>query len=251
MSRPPAILSTTHTLADTIGNTLPNAPSKLPTLPPSWLLPSTHAFSGLATILTNKSEGPGLDPSSLQPYAMLPSPSLSTPGIRSTTTSFNTQTSTLLTIDMSTTASLSTTNISFNTRLSKPSSTTISLETQLNSNRWRIFISSVSTSTSHNAPSPTCNLPNPGKSGIPQPPGASAWLYQASNQDSTPFENTHSHPPALTLLRLNSSTYMSKRGITTTPATGFWKKAPNAATCVCPNLDKGSYPTTFPQAGGQ
>ena len=90
-------------------------------------------------------------------------------------------TSTLRTIATSTTASLSTTNFSFTTRLSKPSSTTISLATLWNSNRWRIFISSVSTLTSHNAPSPTCNLPNPGKSGIPPPPGASAWLYQASN----------------------------------------------------------------------
>ena len=204
MSRPPAIPSTTPTLADTIANTLPNAPSRLPTSPPLWLLPSTHAFSGLATTLTNKSEGPGLDPSSLQPYAMSPSPSLSTPGIRYTTTYFNTQTSTLLTTAMSTTVSLSTTNISFNTRLSKPSSTTISLATLWNSNRWRTFISSVSTSTSHNELSPTCNLHNPGKSGIPQPPGASAWLHQASNHDSTPFENTHFHPPALKLLRLNS-----------------------------------------------
>ena len=83
MSRPPATRSTTHTLADIIENTLPNAPSRLQTSPPSWLLPSTHAFSGLATILINKSEGPGLDPSSLQPYAMSPSPSLSIPGTRS------------------------------------------------------------------------------------------------------------------------------------------------------------------------
>ena len=199
-----AIPSTTHTLADTIRNTPPNAPSRLPTLPPLWLLPSTPAFSGLATTLTNKSEGPGLDPSSLPPYATLPSPSLSIPGIRSTTTYFNTQTSTLLTIAMSTTASLSTTNISFNTRLSKPSSATISLATQWNSSRWRTFISSVSTSTSHNAPSPTCNLHNPGKSGTPPRPGAGAWLCPASNHDFTLFKNTHFHPPALTLLRLNS-----------------------------------------------
>ena len=32
---------------------------------------------------------------------------------------------------------------------------------------------------------------------------------------------------------------------------GCLEKAPNAATCVCPTLDKGSYPTTFTQAGGQ
>ena len=31
----------------------------------------------------------------------------------------------------------------------------------------------------------------------------------------------------------------------------FLKKAPNAATCVCPTLDQGSYPTTFPQAGDE
>ena len=240
MSRPPAIPSTTHTLADTIGNTLPNAPSRLPTLPPSWLLPSTHAFSGLATILTNKSEGPGLDPSSLQPYAMLPSPSLSTPGIRSTTTSFNTQTSTLLTIVMLTTASLSTTNISFNF-FGDP----VELEPVEDFHLLGFNIDLPQRTITYMQPSQPWKIRDSTTAGS-QRLALSGLQSRLHTIRKYTFPPSSAEAAAAELVNL----YVQK-GHNYHACHRFLKKAPNAATCVCPPLDEGFSTTTFRKQGDQ
>ena len=156
-----------------------NAPSILRILQPLWHMRSTPAFSGHATTPTNKSGGLGLAPSSPLPFATLPSPSSNIPGTSSTTISFNTLPSTSHTIDMWTTVSLSTMNTSFHIPPSRPSSTTIFSAIPSNWRRWMTFTFWVSTSTSSNAPSPTYNPPNPGKSGTTPAPVASAWLCPA------------------------------------------------------------------------
>ena len=62
-----AIPFTTLILADTMHDIPHNAPFIPPTSPPSWRLPSTPVFSGLATTLTNKSEAQGLAPAVSSP----------------------------------------------------------------------------------------------------------------------------------------------------------------------------------------
>ena len=144
-SRRPATPSTTPILVDTTKSIPPSAPYTLPTSPPLSGTHWTPAFSGHATTPTNKCEAPGLDPSCLQPFAMLPSHSSNTRGTRFTTTYYNTPICTLHTTDMSTTDSLFTTNTFYNIQPFKPSSTTTSLETQSNWNQLRTFISWAST----------------------------------------------------------------------------------------------------------
>ena len=154
---------------------------------------------------------------------------------------------------MWTTASLFKTNISYTIPPSKPSST--SSATQWNLNLWTTSTSWVSTSTSNNAPSPTCNLPNPGKSGIPPPPGASAWLCQASNPDFTPFENTHFPPSSAEAAAAELVRLYVQKGHNHHACHRFLKTAPKTATCVCPPLDKGfltaNFPPQFYRQGGR
>ena len=91
--------------------------------------------------------------------------------------------------------SLCTTNTSSPTQPSKSLSTTTSSAIPSSWKLWKTSTSWDSTLTFHNAPSPTFNPTNPGRSGIPPAPAASAWLYPALLHDYTQSTHTAFHQP--------------------------------------------------------